>query len=88
MLRDYLLWYKETEGGKEIIACITRDYYSAEKLGEQLLFFLTHFANVKTVYEIGITRVEINKIHFDLDTLESRWVIYRNGEWFLDEDSE
>lgn len=86
MLRDYLLWYKETEGSVEVIACVTRDYYVAEKLGEQLLFALSHFANLKTVYEIGITRLEINKIHFDLDTLESRWVIYRRGDWFLDVD--
>lgn len=85
MLNDYILWYKSTEGGRETIACITRDYYVAEKLGEQLLFALTHFANIKKVYEIGITRLAINKIHFDLHTLESRWVIYKEGEWFLDE---
>lgn len=85
-MRDYLLWYREEEGSVEVVSCVTRDYYVAEKLSEQLLFSLTHFANIKKVYEIGITRLGINKIHFDLDTLESRWVIYRNGEWFLDED--
>lgn len=88
MLRDYLLWYKAKRDSIEKIACVAREYYSAEKLAEQLLFSLTHFANVETVYEIGITRVEINKICFDLSTVESRWVVYRDGEWFLDEDSE
>lgn len=88
MLREYVLWYKKSESGDEKVVSITRDYYVAEKLGEQLLFSLTHFAKVEKVYEIGITRIVINKVHLDLSSLESRWVIYREGEWFIDEDSE
>ena len=84
MLKEYLLWYKENKDSKEVIVCVSRSYHSAERQAEQLHFELTCIEK-KSVYEIGIAKITLNKVYLDFLSTGESWVVYQGGEWFLDE---
>lgn len=88
-MKVYLLWYKESADSKEIVVSALRDYYKGEQVAEQLEFSLCTINGKPKPYEMGITRTTMNRLVFDVldesDSGKVTWIIYRQGEWFLDE---
>jgi hypothetical protein len=91
-MRVYMLWYKESAESKEIVVSALRDYYKGEQVAEQLEFSLCTVGGKPKPYEIGITRTLMNRVILDFqdesDDGKVTWIIYRQGEWFLDSDEE
>lgn len=82
-MKIYYLWYiPEPQSDKIIVGC-AREYEAAEQISIQLEFELTVLLK-KPLYKIGITRTVVNKIVFDLSDIDSTWVIYKKGNWFLE----
>lgn len=84
-MHNYLLWYKVDEESPEVVSCVTRNYYVAEEKADKLLWALKMIKSIKSVHEIGITRLECNKVELELPQVSSRWVIYKNNTWHLEE---
>jgi len=84
-MKVYLLWYTSNEHSKPIIVCALRDYYKAEKVADNLHFQLS--MDNSSIHTIGITRTLMNKIHLDVFESDCTWIVYKNNQWFLDEDT-
>ena len=80
MLQDYLVWYKETAACNDVVVAVSRTYDSARDVALQLQFQLKGFKGINP-YQIGVTRLEVNKIFEDRNDVEfpTRWVVFEDG---------
>lgn len=80
MLQDYLVWYRETDKSHDVVVAVSRTYDSARDVAEQLQFQLEVFSKLNP-YQIGVTRLEVNKIREDRSDVDfpTRWIIFENG---------
>ena len=86
-VNDYLVWYRETEKGTDVVAGVCRCYESGRATALQMQFVLKYFEK-KEVYQVGITRIPINKVNLAFREVEfpTRWVVVENGIEIPEED--
>lgn len=86
-MNDYLVWYKEREDSSDIVAGVCRCYDSGRATAIQMQFVLKYFEG-KDVYQVGVTRIPINKVSLDFRGVgfPTRWVIVENGIEIPEED--
>jgi len=80
----YLLWYRENPEQTGTLACVCGDYYKAEEMAEQVEFSLRVIGG-KEIHDMHISRVPYNKVFTNFSEIESTWMIYLQGAWFLEE---
>ena len=81
-MEDYLVWYKETQDSQDIVAGVCRSYDCGRELALQLAFVLRYFEEQKKIYQVGVTRVPINKVisKFREESYATRWVVVQEGK--------
>jgi hypothetical protein len=76
-MKDYIVWYKESESSPDIVRGMARNYKRAEDMAHYL--YLDRASRKIPVFSTGVTRMYHGEIYSD-DECSMRWSVIILGE--------